>query len=239
MTATATPRDVVNVAPAAGAARAALQDTAPFAVALVPFGFAVGVAATHAGLSATENLAGALVMLAGAAQLAVVESIGRGEGIWLAVLVTLLINLRFVLYGAGIAEWFANASRLQRLLLVFPVVDQSFMICQQRFRSEADLAWRRRYYLTTTALLAGCFVGAQALALGFGDVLPDGAGLHLAAPLAFAGMLAKSVHGRTELVVATTAAIALVVVAGTLGPAALPAAVVVGVVTGARMGRTS
>lgn len=238
MTAVAAAHATTDV-PTSGAARAAWRDTAPFALSLVPFGLAVGVASTAAGLSATEALVGATVMLAGAAQLAVVESIGRGDALWAAAMLAGLINLRFVLYGAGVAEWFSGASRLRRLLLVFPVVDQTFMLCQQRFAAETDLRWRQRYYLTVTALLGGTFVGCQALALCVGDVLPHDAGLHLAAPLAFAGMLARSTAGRTELAVAAVAAIAMVATAGALGPGALPAAVAAGVVVGTRMGGAS
>lgn len=221
--ATAAPRPVVL----------AVRDTAPFVIALVPFGLAVGSASVAAGLSLAEAVYGALVLLAGAAQLAVVESIGRGDGVVAAVVVTALVNLRFVYYGAGAARWFAEAPMWQRLLLVFPLVDQTFLLGQQRFGDAVGLAWRRRYYLTVTALLAVSFVGSQVVGYRLGAGLPPALGLHLAAPLVFAGMLARHLDTSSARLAAGAAALAVPLVGGVAGPATLPIAIALGVAAGA------
>lgn len=218
------------------ARRAALEDTAPFAIALIPFGLAVGGASAAADLSATTALFGAMVLLAGAAQLAAVEVLGDGGGIVSVVVVVGLVNLRFVFYGAGMASWFEGLPLGRRLLLVFPIVDQTFMLCQQRFEVEYDLAWRQRYYLSATALLATAFVGSQVVAYRLGSNFPDGLGLHLAAPLAFAGMLANSMKGRSEVIAGMIAASIVVGGANMLGPVGLPLGVIAGVAAGALAG---
>lgn len=213
--------------------RAAIDDTAPFALALVPFGLAVGGASAAAGLSATTALFGAVVLLAGAAQLAAVEMLAADGGILSVVVVAALVNLRFVFYGAGVATWFDGLPLRRRLLLAFPIVDQTFLLCQQRFEDEHDPAWRQRYYLTATALLGGTFVGCQVIAFRLGSNLPDGLGLHLAAPLAFAGMLANSVKGSSAVVAGTIAASIAVVGSSVLGALGLPLGVIAGVTVGA------
>ena len=213
--------------------RTALSDIAPFALALIPFGLAVGAASAAAHLSATTALFGAIVLLAGAAQLAAVELLGAGGGIASVVVVTALVNLRFVLYGSGVAAWFDGLPLRRRLLLAFPIVDQTFMLCQRRFESEHDHSWRQRYYTTATAVLAGTFVGSQAIAYQLGSTLPDALGLHLAAPLAFAGMLANNLQGRGTVVAGTMSASIFVAGAGILGPVALPLGVIAGVTAGA------
>ena len=81
----------------------------PFAVALIPFGMALGGASAAAGLSSWESVFGGVALLAGAAQLAAVEMIGAGGGVALVAVVVALINMRFVFYGAGFARWFADA----------------------------------------------------------------------------------------------------------------------------------
>ena len=212
-----------------GAARRALSDAAPFAIGLIPFGFAAGGAASDAGLSTVEAMFGATAMLAGAAQLAAIDAIGDDAGIGVVAVVVALVNLRFVLYGAGVASWFAAAPRGRRLALAYPVVDQTFLLCQQRFDDTVSLAWRQRYYLTVTALLGGVFVGSQLVSLQLGAELPDGVGLHLAAPLAFTGLLARSITDRGSVVAALGAAIALLGIVGSIGPLALPLAVGLGV----------
>lgn len=216
--------------------RRAVADAAPFAIGLIPFGLAAGGAAAEAGLSTTEAMFGATVILAGAAQLAAVDAIGSAAGYGAVAMVVALINLRFVLYGTAVAKWFADAPMRRRLVLAFPVVDQTFLLCQQRFETEERLGWRERYYVTVTAVLAGSFVGAQFVALMLGDVLPTGAGLHLAAPLAFSGLLAKSVTDRRTVIAAATAGIAFVLVVESAGPLALPVSVAFGVACAARSG---
>ena len=206
-----------------------MRDIAPFSVAVIPFGLAVGSASATAGLSGAESMFGALVLLAGAAQLGAVETIGSGGGIVAAAMVATLINLRFVFYGAGVARWFAGVPLRRRLLLAFPIVDQTFLLCQEHFETEADPAWRQRYYLTATAVLASVFVLSQPIAFYLGTALPSGLGLQLAAPLAFAGMIAKSINGRRELIAGAVAAATVVVGSGAVGAIALPIGVGLGV----------
>jgi predicted branched-subunit amino acid permease len=211
------------------AARQAVQDTAPFAVALVPFGMAIGGASAAAGFSAWESAFGGVVLLAGASQLAAVEVLGSGGGVLATAVVVALINLRFAFYGAGVARWFADAPIRRRLVLVVPIVDQTFMLCQERFGDGTDLTWRQRYYATATALLVAAFIGSQVVAFHIGGGLPESLGLHLAAPLAFAGMLAKTVTTSNDLVAGTVAAATVVLGTSVAGTAALPLGVAVGV----------
>ena len=220
------------------ARRAAVEDIAPFAIALIPFGLAIGGASAAAGLSATTALFGAIVLFAGAAQLAAVEVLGDGGGIVSVVVVVGLVNLRFVFYGAGMASWFEGLPLRRRLLLVFPIVDQTFMVCQRRFEREHDLGWRQRYYITASAMLMTAFVCSQVVAYRLGSTLPDGLGLHLAAPLAFAGMLGNSLKGRSEVIAGTIAASIVGAGANMLGSVGLPLGVIAGVAVGALAGTT-
>lgn len=215
----------------------AVKDTAPFAVALIPFGMAIGGASAAAGLSAWEATFGGIVLLAGASQLAAVEVIGSGGGIATTAVVVALVNLRFAFYGAGVSRWFADAPVRRRLLLVVPIVDQTFMLCQERFNDATDLAWRQRYYTTASALLIASFISSQVLAFHVGGGLPDSLGLHLAAPLAFAGLLAKTVTASPDLVAGIVAATVVVLGTSVVGAAALPLGVAVGVGTALITGR--
>lgn len=230
----ATPAVSAEPGSAGGAVRQGLRDVLPFAVALVPFGLAVGTASATAGLSLGAAMFGAVAMLAGAAQLAVVESLGRGEGILAGVLVAALVNLRFVYYGAAAARWFAGAPLGRRLLLVFPLVDQTFLIGQHRFAASVDLRWRQRYYLAATALLAASFVGSQLVAFRIGAGLPRELGLDLAAPVVFAGMLARSLDRAPARAAAAVAVLVVALGSGFLGAATLPVAAGLGVVVAAR-----
>jgi predicted branched-subunit amino acid permease len=211
------------------AARHAVKDTSPFAVALIPFGMAIGGASAAAGLSSWESVFGGFALLAGASQLAAVEMIGSGGGIVSVAIVVALINMRFVLYGTGVARWFAEAPLTQRMALAVPIVDQTFILCQERFASVTDPTYRRRYYLTSTAVLVSAFIVSQVVAFQLGSSLPESLGLHLAAPLAFAGMLARAVKTRLDIIAGAVAAVIVVGGTGIAGGAALPLGVAAGV----------
>jgi predicted branched-subunit amino acid permease len=216
--------------------RFAIQDFAPFAAALVPFAVAIGTTSAINGLTLPEATFGAVVLLAGTAQLAAIELIGNNTAIAVAVTTIVLINSRFIIYGAGLANWFADVPLRQRLLLAFPLVDQTFLCCEERFTTMTDLDDRRRYYLAGTAILVSVFLSSQLVGYLAGPVVPDWMGLHLAAPLAFAGMLVKAVKSSQHAVAALAATFIVIIGAGLPGGAALPISIAVGVYAGNRRG---
>jgi len=215
-------------------------DIAPMVVGLVPFALAIGAAAAANGLSLFETVAGAWLLLAGSAQLAAINLIGADADVWLAISTTAIINLRFVLYGAGVARWFAGSSPLRRMLLAIPVVDQSFLLCEQRFTDEHDQRWRTRYYLTLSGSLIASFVTGQVVGYGLGAGMPAELGLHLAAPLAFVGMLTKSLANRAGRRAAFAAAVTVIAVTALpiawVSSFGLPLAIAAGVIAGAGTG---
>ena len=124
MTVTATVPAALAVPPIApalpSATRLAIKDTLPLAAAVLPFGLAIGATIADSELWAPGALAGALLLMAGASQLAVVGLLNSGAGIVVAVGTALLINARFVLYSAGLARWFRDEPLWRRLLLALP-----------------------------------------------------------------------------------------------------------------------
>ena len=215
----------------------ALRDFAPFAAALIPFAMAIGTAASVNGLTLPQAAFGAVFLLAGTAQLASIELIGSDTGATVVVVTVLLINVRFMFYGAGLARWFAGAPLRHKLLLAFPLVDQSYLCCEERFTTMTVLADRYRYYLAGTAILMSVFLTSEVVGYLAGPIVPAWMGLQLAAPLAFTGMLVKAVRSAQTAVVAVVAAVTVVVSTGLPGGLGLPVAILVGVCAGSRMQR--
>lgn len=216
----------------------ALRDVAPILVALLPFALAIGSASAANGLSAVEAVLGALFLLAGSAQLAAVGLIGSGAALALVATTAIVINLRFMIYSVAFARWFDEAPRLHRLAMAIPLVDQSFVLCVRRFGERTDLAWRRHYYLTVSASLVVVFTGGQVIGYFAGAGVPPGLGLHLAAPLVFAAMLATKLDGLGGAAAAVSSALVFVVLVGLPGGLALPVAVVVAVIVGSLADRS-
>jgi len=218
------------------AVRTAVKDTLAHAVALAPFALAIGAASAANGLTGVESVAGVLLLMAGSSLLASVELIGAGNGIAITAITAMVINLRFMLYGAAVNRWFGTLSRSKRLLLAFPIVDSTFLICDHRFEHHTDPIWRSRYYLTSTLVVVSTFVAGLVTGFWLSAGLPERLGLHLAAPLVFAGMLGKTVTGRRHVAAGAAAAIVVVVTAALPGGLAVPLAAGAGLTAGTLSG---
>lgn len=230
MTATLADRSAA-VAPG-GPVTTAVRDTLPLALPLAPFAIAVGSATAASGIPLLAGTLGGVLLLAGSAQLVLTETLGSGGGLVAAAGVAALVNVRFVLYSAGLAHWFSGGPRWRTLLLAVPLVDQTFLLCERAFAAHPDHGWRWRYYVGLSAVLAGVFLSFQPVGYLLGDVVPAGAGLEMAAPLAFAGMLGSALKRRVDVVAGAVAAVVVVVGAPLPAGLALPVAAVAGIVAG-------
>ena len=155
-----------------------LRDVSPILPGIVPFGLLAGATALAAGLDAGQAQGMSLIIFAGASQLAAIELFAR-QAAWPVVLLTILvINLRFVMYSAVLAPWFADRSRPLRALLAAVLTDQAFAVTVARHRRDPaprPLCW---YYLGAASVLwgtwqastfAGIQLGALVPAMGYGD----------------------------------------------------------------------
>lgn len=179
----------------------------PMVIGLVPFGIAIGSASATLDIDHTAAWAGSWLVLAGSAQLAVMQLIDGNSAPLVAVAVALMINARFIVYSAGLAEWFPTATRRTRLLLALPVVDQLYVTAVARFE-QLDLTEpdRRRFYAGAAAHLASAWVAAQTVGIIIGDRLPQWMSLQHASLLALTGLLARSLNTRPAQVAAVAAA---------------------------------
>lgn len=218
------------------ATRRAVRDTLPLLAGLAPFSLAIGASMAATGMSPLTGVIGAAMLMAGTSQLAIIGLVDSGAGLFVAVGTALLINLRFVLYGAKFAQWFANEPLRLRLVMLIPLVDQNFVLCERAFVDEADPAFRRRYYGTISVLLIVTFLGLQLVGFYVGASVPAALGLSLAAPLMFTGLLAGALRTRPAIVAAASAAVVVVLGAGLPNGLAMPVAAIAGVVVASQIG---
>ena len=172
-------------------------------------------------------------MVAGTAQLTAMQLLHEGAAPIVALLAALVVNARFAVYSAGLVQWFPDASRRERLLLAFPLVDQVYVTSTAVFqRQPMDHRERRAFYFGAAALFVIVWVVAESVGLIVGDRLPNWLGLHSAAILALVGLLATSLtSGRTRTAALTSAVVA---VAGARLP--LHSVVLLATVTGIAVG---
>jgi len=210
----------------------------PMVVAVVPFGLAIGAAIGPSALPDAAGWSGAPLILAGSAQLTALNMLDGGAAPVLAVLAAVAVNARLLVFGAGAARWFGSLPVRRRLLLAFPLIDQLYAVCEARFaRGDLDVRGRQAFYAAAAAVLAASWMAAQAVGLAAGAAVPAGAGLDLAAPLAFAGLLARMSWSGPALAAGATAAGVASVGVGLPFHSSVLAAIAAGVAVGSALGQ--
>src|SRR5512136_1865368 len=93
--------------------------SAPLLVGIVPWGVVAGVAMVSAGLTQAQAVAMSILVFAGSAQLAVLPLLIAKAPLWVMYATALVVNLRYVIYGAVLAPYFERLSRPWRALLSY------------------------------------------------------------------------------------------------------------------------
>jgi predicted branched-subunit amino acid permease len=209
------------------------RDILPLMISVLPFGLAIGAVLAASSIGPLEALISGPAILAGAAQLTAVQMLEAGGAPVLIVVSALLINARLVLYSAAMAPWFREESLARRLALATPLIDQLYFTAAPRFeRGDLDRRGRQAYWVGAAGVLVAGWVTAQTVAILAGATLPEGVGLHMGAPLALAGLLAKSTVGRPAVAAAVAAAVVAVVGVGLPFHSAVLVSAVAGVAAG-------
>jgi predicted branched-subunit amino acid permease len=205
----------------------------PMVLGVVPFALAIGAAISASSMTSAQGLASAPVILAGSAQLAMVQMLDAGTAPLVVIASALVINARLLLYAAALAPWFSGQSLRRRLLLAMPVVDQMHFTCTPRFeRGDLDASGRVAYYTGAASWLVLAWLGTQAAAITVGARLPESLGLDVAAPLAMAGLLAKALTSRATLLAGLVAGVVAVAAVGLPMHSSLLVAIIVGIAAG-------
>lgn len=139
----------------ASALRQGALASASLLVGMVPWGIVAGVAMVSAGLTQAQAVAMSVLVFAGSAQLAVLPLLLAKAPLWVMLATTLVVNLRYVIYGAVLAQHFEHLSRPWRVLLSYITVDGVFAIFAARFRIE-DAEPHKHWFFLGGSLVMWC-----------------------------------------------------------------------------------
>ncbi|HUO45411.1 MAG TPA: AzlC family ABC transporter permease [Acidimicrobiia bacterium] len=166
------------------------------------FGFVFGALAVQVGLAPWQAVLTSMIVISGAAQLAMVTLVAAGPG---AVLIAATgLALRHLPMSATLSHLIGPTSLRNRLQLAWVLVDETFALTlnasrrEERdlvsFKSGADLVLYTTWMSTT---LAGALLGARIDATTLG--------LEIVFPLVFLGMALPLIKDRRHLVTAALA----------------------------------
>lgn len=213
-------------------AREGFQAFLPLSLGLMPWGLVTGMAMVGSGFSPLEAIGMNLLVYAGAAQLGTLPLIVAGAPVWLIVATALAINLRFVIFSAGLAGQFSGVSTRGRWGLGYLLVDGVFAICLEPLLRNPDPRWRLGHYLVPslwgwllwqTACLAGILLAG---------VIPTSWSLDFMAIIALLVLLLSLAATLPMMVAAATGAVVAVALHGLPLRLGLFAGLVAGILAG-------
>jgi len=216
---------------------AGLRAVLPALVATGTWGLVTGVAMVKIGMSQLEALGMTLLVFAGSAQLAALPLIAAGAPIWVVLLAATVVNLRFVIFSAGLYPYFVRYSLGRRLLLGYVTSDVGFAISMQRWtaaksRGPDDALDPTRRVWFFLGIAAGNWLSWQSmsiLGIFLAGQVPGSWGLDFAAILALIALTVPMVNGRPNIVGALVAGAVAVAGVGLPLKLGLVAAVVAGI----------
>jgi 4-azaleucine resistance transporter AzlC len=179
---------------------------APMMPGIVPFGITTGMALSDAGLSPVIAIVSSVVVFAGAAQLAALQLISEGSLPIVVFLSACIINLRFSMYSASLAPYFASLAPRWTWTISYLLSDQACTVTLLRAHQEphrTDLRW---FYLGGGMFMWITWQMSVSIGVFAGSHLPLNDSLSFALPLVFMGLLISSVVDRATTIAAFSAA---------------------------------
>ena len=187
---------------------AGVRACAPLAPGILLFGMVCGAAATGAGLTPGQSFALSWMVFAGSSQIVATQLFAAGAPAWVIVLTGWIVNLRFMMYSATLAQQFRGETHRSRWLAGYLLTDQAFAITLARVLDERkDIPW---FYLGIAATLWLLWQIANLVGIFLGALVPANWSLDFVVALTFIGVLAPLLRDRHMAAAALAGALAAV-----------------------------
>jgi predicted branched-subunit amino acid permease len=210
-----------------------MRAVAPATIATGMWGLVTGVAMVKVGLTTAQALGMTMLVYAGSAQLAALPLIAAAAPIWVVLLTATVVNLRFVIFSAGLRPFFRRFSLGRRLFLGYVTTDIGFALFLSRYanapdeeRGSLEQVW---YFLGIAAANWLAWQAMSVLGIVLAAQVPGAWGLEFASILALIALTLPMITSRPALVGAVTAGLVAVLGAGLPLKLGLVAGVVVGI----------
>ena len=110
-----------------------IKEMSHSAVTIVTWSIVTGIAMAKSTLTIHQAIAMSLLVYAGSAQLAALPLIAVGAPIWVILVTSFIVNLRFVIFSLGLQAHFYYLSTWRRILLGYFTTDFSYLAHLKRF----------------------------------------------------------------------------------------------------------
>ena len=205
----------------------------PALIATAAWAMVTGVAMVRTGLHLGEALAMSAFVYAGSAQLASLPLMAAGAPVWVVLLTATIVNLRFVIFSAGLHSYFRHLSLGRRLLLGYLTGDFGYLLAIRRWGGGAQTgpASTEQIWFYFGLAIAN-WVTWQAMSvvgIVLADRIPPAWGMDFIGVLALITLVAPSLTDSPSIVGVLVAAVVSVLAGGLPLKLSVLAAVLAGV----------
>ncbi len=174
----------------------------PGMIALIVWGVVTGVAMVKSGLTEQSAALMSVLVYAGSAQLTSLPLIAAGAPLWLIFAAGLIVNLRFIIFGAALHPYFQNMSWPKRLLMGYLSVDIAFVVFMPRYSDAPVKGTVEQHWFFLGAIVSTWSVWqiTSLTGIALGTFVPSAWSLDFAATLALVAMMMPLVNNRPILV---------------------------------------
>lgn len=214
-----------------------ILDGLPFVLVSAPFGILFGVLAAEAGLNLFEILSFSLVVVAGAAQFTALQLMMDNAPTIVVLASALAVNLRLVMYSAGLAPHLGRAPLKARLAAAYLLVDPVYALSATRYDAEPDMSMARKlaYFFGTAAPVIIGWFSSTLVGAAVGTQIPEAYALDFALPIAFIAMAGPMMRTAAHMAAAFVAVVLALSLAWLPYGTGLLVAGLGGMLTGARV----
>jgi predicted branched-subunit amino acid permease len=182
--------------------RAGFKAVSPGLIALAIWGVVTGIAMVKAGLTETQAMAMSLLVYAGSAQLTALPLLAAGAPIWLIFAAGIIVNLRFLIFGAALHPFFRDLTWRKRLFLGYMSVDVSFVVFMSRFVDAPKKGTLEQHWFFIATVLSSWVVWqvTSAIGIALGAIVPVSWSLEFGAVLALMAMMLPHITSKPVLI---------------------------------------
>ncbi len=214
--------------------RAGLRAATPALIATATWGLVTGVAMVKSGLTESTAIAMTLLVYAGSAQLTSLPLIASGAPLWLIFAAGMVVNVRFIIFGAALHPFFRHLSWKRRFLLGYFTTDMAFVLFMPRYGDASVRGTREQLWFFLGAIVPGWFAWQLSSVAGvlLASLVPSAWSLDFAAVLALLAITVPLANSKPMMIAMLAAGVVAWV--GQLLPLrlGLAAAVTAGVLAG-------
>jgi 4-azaleucine resistance transporter AzlC len=181
----------------------------PIVLGYIPVGFAYGVLAQKAGISAFNTLLMSIIVYAGSAQLIAVSLIASGITPLSIILTTFIVNLRHMLMSAALSQHLQSWRKSELAGFAYEITDESFAVHTTRL-SDDSIPKAETFAINVTAQVS--WILGTGLGIVGGRMITEiePFALDYALPAMFIALLVMQIKNNIQISVAVLSGLASV-----------------------------